>query len=285
MATVPPARPVQPLAEPREKREIRIVSHSNLFYWWPLWLVGFILGLLTLSDGTYLAVVPTGTRAVRNATVKGEQEYQNVDVLVLPEKQRLLPKGPDLQPEIPHMYMSANKSYGVMFTIVLLLLIVVTNVPLRGLWSFIAIGAVLFFSLLFAYLNMWESILETFMRLHIHINAAGYLLIAGSLLVVWLLIFFLFDTQIYMLFTPGQLRVRQSIGGGEVVYDTAGMSIQKQRNDLFRHGILGLGSGDLIVNTSGAASHHLELPNVLFVGHKVRQIEDMLREKAVVAGR
>ena len=56
----------------------------------------------------------------------------------------------------------------------------------------------------------------------------------------------------------------------------------KQRNDLFRHWILGLGSGDLIVNTSGATAHHSDLPNVLFVGYKVRQIENMLREKAVV---
>jgi hypothetical protein len=284
MATAPTTRPVPPL-EPREKREIRIVSHSNLFYWWPLWVVGFILGTLTYLQGTYLAVVPQGTKAVRNATVIGEQEYKNVDVLVVPEKSRLLPVGADQPPENPYMRIAANKSYGVIFAVILLILIVVTNVPLRGLWSFIAIGAILFFSLLFAYMNWWESILESFMRLHIHINAAGYLLISGALLVIWLLVFFLFDPQIYMLFTPGQLRVHQSIGGGEVVYDTAGMSIQKQRNDLFRHGILGLGSGDLIVNTSGAASHHLELPNVLFVGHKVHQIEDMLREKAVVAGR
>jgi hypothetical protein len=281
MASVPSAKPL----ESREKREIRIVSHSNLFYWWPLWVVGFILGILTYCDGTVLAVVPKGTQALRNATVMSETEYKGVDVLVLPQGKRLHPVGADLAPELPTMRISANKSYGVLFTIVLLLLIVITNVPLRGLWSFIAIGAILFFSLLFAYMNWWESILETFMRLHIHINAAGYMLISGALLVIWLAVFFLFDTQIYMLFTPGQLRVRQSIGGGEVVYDTAGMSIQKQRNDLFRHGILGLGSGDLIVNTSGAASHHLELPNVLFVGHKVHQIEDMLREKAVVAGR
>ena len=49
--------------------------------------------------------------------------------------------------------------------------------------------------------------------------------------------------------------------------------------------VLGLGSGDLIVNTSGAAVHHFDLPNVLFVGRKVQLIEDMLREKAVVRGR
>jgi hypothetical protein len=96
--------------------------------------------------------------------------------------------------------------------------------------------------------------------------------------------FLLFDQQIYMVFTPGQLRVRQEIGGGEESFDTMGMSLQKQRNDLFRHWFLGLGSGDLIVTTSGAASRHFDLPNVLFVGYKLKQIELMLREKQVVRG-
>jgi hypothetical protein len=88
-----------------------------------------------------------------------------------------------------------------------------------------------------------------------------------------------------MIFTPGQLKVRTEIGGGEKAFDTAGMTVEKQRSDLFRHWVLGLGSGDLIVNTSGANAHHFDLANVLFVGRKVQQIEDMLREKAVVKGR
>jgi hypothetical protein len=79
------------------------------------------------------------------------------------------------------------------------------------------------------------------------------------------------------------LRVRLEIGEGETAYDTTGMTIQKQRSDLFRHWILGLGSGDLIVKTSGAQSHQFDLPNVLFQGRKVKMIEEMLRSRAVVA--
>ena len=37
----------------------------------------------------------------------------------------------------------------------------------------------------------------------------------GNLFVTWLVTFLLFDPQIYMTFTPGQLRVRQEIGVGE----------------------------------------------------------------------
>jgi hypothetical protein len=87
-----------------------------------------------------------------------------------------------------------------------------------------------------------------------------------------------------MIFSPGQLRVCQEVGGGLSAHDTMGMVILKQRNDLFRHWILGFGSGDLIVNTSGASAAHYDLPNVLFVGYKVRLIEEMLREKPVVQG-
>jgi hypothetical protein len=62
------------------------------------------------------------------------------------------------------------------------------------------------------------------------------------------------------------------------------MTVQKQRSDLFRHWILGLGSGDLIVRTAGAQTHHFDMPNVLFLGRRVREIEDMLRSKQVVGG-
>ena len=75
------------------------------------------------------------------------------------------------------------------------------------------------------------------------------------------------------------------IGGGEKVYDAIGMTLEKQRSDLFRHWILGLGSGDLIVRTSGAQAHQFDLPNVLFIGKKVHQIEDMLKKQAVIETR
>ena len=42
-----------------------------------------------------------------------------------------------------------------------------------------------------------------------------------------------FDRQVYMVFTPGQMRVCLEIGDAETAYDTAGMTIQKQRSDLF----------------------------------------------------
>ncbi len=276
-------------------KELKIVSHSSLFYWWPLWAVGFVLGLLTWIDGNLMAIVPPGTEALRNARVDGERQpglkvtYEHNDVLVVPQNKHLPPPQTDLPPQQPYLHVATNKSYGVLYAVVLLLCIVITNVPLRGLWSVVVIVLIVLLSVIFALATYgdrtyWDYILDTLFRMHIHINALGYLLISAALFVIWLVTLLLFDPQIYMIFTPGQLRVRQEIGGGEAAYDTAGMVIQKQRNDLFRHWILGLGSGDLIVNTSGATAHHFDLPNVLFVGYKVRQIENMLREKPVVQG-
>ena len=284
--TPPPVPPAQPSTAGTDKKEIRIVSHSTLFYWWPVWAIGFILGLLTYFDGHRLAVVPEGTQVMRDAKVGGVEGTH--EILVLPEGKHLMPERPAqgalADVTAPAYRIAASKSYGVLFVFVLLLVIVITNVPMRGLWSVVVIVTLVLLAIIFQLSGFWEKILDALGRLHIYINAGGYFMISTVLLLIWLVTFLFFDRQIYMIFTPGQLRVRQEIGGGEAAYDTAGMVVQKQRNDLFRHWILGLGSGDLIVNTSGAHAHHFDLPNVLFVGNKVRMIEDMLREKAVVRG-
>jgi hypothetical protein len=286
----PPASPPAP-----PPYEIKIVSHSNLFYWWPVWAVGFIIALLTTAGSHRLAVVPKDTRAYRGAQVEVKEDggksvtYRDRDVLVTPKAGDLPPfNKPDQPADDPHFRIATEKSYGVLFMIVLLLVIVITNVPMRGLWSVVAIVTIVALAIIFALAeyngrSWWDHILEWLGRLHIYMNAAGYWVFSLALFVVWLVTFVFFDPQIYMVFTPKQLRVRQEIGGGEAAYDTTGMVIQKQRNDLFRHWVLGLGSGDLIVNTSGSTAHHFDMPNVLFVGYKLRQIEDMLREVQVTS--
>ena len=61
------------------------------------------------------------------------------------------------------------------------------------------------------------------------------------MLIIWLVTILVFDRQIYIVFTPGQMRVCTEIGGGEQLYDTTGLRLIKQRSDLFRHWILGPG--------------------------------------------
>jgi hypothetical protein len=288
-APPPPSQPKAP-----NDVEIKIVSHSNLFYWWPVWAVGYLLAILTWIDPYVMAVVPKGTEGYRAVEMElpGTEGKQKVDVLVVPkadkpEQQKHLPPEDKLneRPEKPHLDISHRATFGVVFASVLLLVIVITNVPLRGMWSFMVIVLIVLFITVMSLLKIWDDIFRVASLLDIRINLGGYVFISSVLLIIWLVTVLVFDRQMYMVFTPGQLKVRLQLGGGEKAYDTTGMTIEKQRSDLFRHWILGLGSGDLIVNTSGAQVQHFDLPNVLFIGKKVQQIEDMLREKAVVKGR
>ena len=291
--TDPMPPPHRPHHEPM-KREIMVVSHCSLFYWWPVWATGFLMFLITMFGGQLMAIVPPGTTAKFDAaSVRAEPKKkgdagaeEKVDALLLPPG-KTLPKDqahPE-QPEQPHLHMTSNKNLGVLFVAVLLLVISITNIPLRGLWSVIVIVLVISVVIIFALLEWWDKILTWVGFLDIRINAAGYLVISIVLFVLWLLVMLLFDRQIYMVFTPGQMRYRQEIGDAETAYDTTGMTIQKQRSDLFRHWILGLGSGDLIVKTTGAHPQEFHMPNVLFIGRKVNEIEEMLRQRQVVAGK
>jgi hypothetical protein len=288
-----PTQPPSLVAKPESKHaEIRIVSHSNLFYWWPVWAVGFMMGLLTLVDNHRMAVVPEGSQARRLAKVQTDAggELQDREVIVLPKPKdaqhaKQLPPTDADEPAQPTLHMARTGTYGVIFLTWLLLVIVITNVPLRGMWSVVVIITLILLTIIFGLAGWWERIIHYLILLDIRINAAGYFFVSGILFALWLLTFLFFDQQTYMIFTPGQLKVRTEIGGGEKAYDTSGMTVEKQRSDLFRHWVLGLGSGDLVVNTAGAGVHHFDLPNVLFIGKKVQAIEDMLREKAVVANR
>jgi len=242
--------------------EIRIVSHCTLFYWWPVWAVGFIMAIITFLTNERMVMVPKSSQyySKTNVMLADGKVLNDRGAWVLPENKA------ETHQEV--LRISPSKNLGVLFSIVLLLVIAITNVPLRGLWSVIVLVVIIALAIILALLDWWEKILATIQILDIRINLEGYLLISTVLFVLWLVVFFFFDAQIYMAFTPGQLRVRQAIGDAETAYDTTGMTIQKQRSDLFRHWILGLGSGDLIVNTTGAQSHHFEMPNVLFLGRR-----------------
>jgi hypothetical protein len=273
MSTTPP--PNRPNLIPPGDREIRIISHSSLFYWWPVWALGFILTIITWYDGTRALHVPSGTKV---------EQHDGDLKLVVPEKSRNamtadLQKFEQRQPRVSH-----RAWMGPSFCIVLLLVIVITNVPLRGLWSLVVIVTVVLVSIILGLAGWWDDILASFRNLHVYIGMAGYLLISTVLFVAWCVTTFVFDQQIYIIFSPGQMKVREEVGGGEKSYDTIGMTIEKHRDDLFRHWVLGLGSGDLTVRTTGAQIHTVVLPNVLFIGRKLAAIENMQREKTIVTG-
>jgi hypothetical protein len=284
-----PATPPQSPPRPGDDvpQEIRIISHSMMFYWWPVWVVGFLMALLTLFDGTRMALVPSGSLAYRDFKYDQDGQTKVRDAIIVPEGKNLLPTEKDANGQLlpvrdPHHHVAATASYGVVFATVLLLVIVITNVPLRGLWSFVVIIIIALMSVIFALAGWWDNILYAFSLLDIRINMGGYFFISAVLCGIWAVTTFFFDRQIYMSFTPGQFKVHTEIGGGESSFDTMGMVIEKKRDDLFRHWILGLGSGDLIVRTSGATAQEFSLHNVLFVGKKLQLITQMQRDRPVV---
>ena len=258
-------------------REIRIVAHSTLFYWWPVWVVGLLMAGLTWWEGHRLAIVPAGTQVVEG--FDGGRE-----ALVLPAGAHL-PVDPDTgKPREPTLRVASRSGYGVVFFAVLLLVVFITNVPIRGIWSVVVVVTVLLGTIILALAGWWDDILEAAAHSHVYINAFGYVAISLPLLVLWLVVILFFDRQMYMVFTPGQLRVRQQIGSGEVAYDTLGMVVEKRRSDLFRHWLLGLGSGDLLVKPAGGHAQQFEMHNVLFVANKLQLVQDMLQTREVVGG-
>src|SRR5207244_8841642 len=102
------------------------------------------------------------------------------------------------------LHMTRSKNPGVLFCIVLLLVVVITNIPLRGLWSVVVIITIVLLSVIFALMNVWEHLLQYIGFLDIRINMGGYLFISTVLLIIWLVAFLLFDQQVYMIFTPCQ---------------------------------------------------------------------------------
>jgi hypothetical protein len=269
----------------RRPGEVVVVSHSNLFYWWPVWLVGFILAVVTEVHGVRAGFVSGHPKVAKVKEIESDKVVEAIVTDTPDDPQHDPFPKTKIAGESVHFFpwMDNRKGPGIFYATVLILVIIITNVPLRGLWSLIVIIVIVLGSIILALAGIWEHILTHSRLLAIHINMATYLFISTVLFIVWLVNFLFFDRQHYVAVTPGQVRLKLMIGEGEIVYDTTGMVFQKQRSDLFRHYILGMGSGDLIIRPAGGKDA-IDLPNVLFVGHKVRAIQELIKEKEIVAG-
>jgi len=217
--------------------ELKIYSHSPLFYWWPVWLLGYVFALLTYLQGEVVTI--------------GGREF-----LVHP-----------------------SKNIGVVYTVVFMLVILITNVTLRGMMSVVVIMAALFFTVLFAWLDWWDDILAVLPYLGIHMNLGFFLFFSTAVFLAWALAVFFFDRLEFWRVRPGQMTYERMIGGGERSYDTRGLVFEKHLEDFFKHAILGIGSGDLMIKTSGARSEEIYIPNVLFADRKVKQIQKLIAIK------
>jgi hypothetical protein len=269
-----------PSAAAAKQPSVTIVGHSNLFYWWPVWAVGYLMAFLTYLGGDLMAVVPAGTVAERARQVQGVEGPR--DVLVLPAGRELPVDETSGAPEQPGPRVARSNSPGSVFFTVLLLVILITNIRIGGVWSLVVILLVLLLSVVFALAGVWDHVFRLLGSSDVHITASGYLSLATPLFLIWLVVFLFYDRLQYVTFGRGQFTMHRALGAGARSYEVQGISLQKKRDDLFRHWLLGMGSGDLLIQTGGAAPQTFELPNVLFVGSKLARAQRMIQERVVV---
>jgi hypothetical protein len=171
-----------------------------------------------------------------------------------------------------------GSALGLSYVCVLLLLIVFTNVRLRGIYSVVLLLAIAFVAVSLAWLGWWDEIARLIPYLSVRMNSGFYLVFSTALLVLWLLMFFVFDRMTYWRIRPGQLTIEHLIGGGAESFDTNVLRFQKLNSDFFRAAI-GFGAGELQAIGPGQPGEPLHMPNVLFANRKVKAIERLIPVK------
>jgi hypothetical protein len=113
--------PIQPVRVVPDDRpaEVVVISHSPLFYWWPVWAVGFLMAGLSYWQDQRMAFVPPGTVAERGARVEGHDGPR--DVLIAPAG-RSLPAASDSEElKQPRMRMAESNNPGIIWAMTLCL--------------------------------------------------------------------------------------------------------------------------------------------------------------------
>jgi hypothetical protein len=223
--------------EPVKVLQVIVYGHSALFYWWPLWVAGYVMALLT--------------------------RFQHDEVFV------------GKKPEWIH----PSQNLGVIYTLLLLLLIVITSFRVRSMKGALIIAGLAFVALLFVHLEWWGTILDWLGHQSISLSLGYYLFSSTVLCVAWLVSVFVVDHMSFWRFRPGQITHEYFGGVVDKSYDTDNMVLTKQQDDLFRHWVIGLGSGDLRMQTMGGKGVEINVPNVLFVIGKIARIQRLVATK------
>ena len=232
---VPPSVP----QHPHGPTSIRIYSHSSLLFWWPVWVVGYVMAALTYWHG----------------------KDQHVESF-----------GQVLE------WVHPDNNLGVFYFLTLFLIIMITNFSVRGLASGMVLMAVALLTVVLAWLGLWKEVFHWFGHLTIHLTLGAYFWFSTLLFLTWFLTVFVIDRLSYWEVTPGQLTHKMLFGTGSNSYNAQGMGLEKHRDDIFRHWLLGFGSGDLKIRTSGATREQIDLMNVLFIGSKVAAMQRFIAE-------
>jgi hypothetical protein len=230
------SRPSKYEGKTRGPSKLRVYSHSALLYWWPVWVVGYIMAFLS--------------------------HFRGKEVEVGADK----------------VFIHESGNLGLIFFGVLFIVILVTNYSVRGLASGMVIMAFVLTFVLLLYFNVWEKFSGWFLSHKIYLDEGAYLWFSVLLSAMWAIVVFGFDRTSYWQVEPGQLTRASLFGSGSKSYNTQGMALEKHQDNLFRHWLLGLGSGDMQIRTSGATREQIDISNVLFVGSKVAAMQRLIAE-------
>lgn len=165
---------------------------------------------------------------------------------------------------------------GVLFILILVGVILITNLSVRGMASAMVLMGAALVSVILAYFGWWDDVLGFVGNLKIQMNLGAYFWFSTIMFVVWFVSVFFLDRLSYWEVTPGQVSREVVLGAGTKSYDTNGMMLEKHQEDVFRHWLLGVGSGDLQIRTTGATRETIEIPNVLFIASKIKAMQRLI---------
>ena len=232
-------RPATDHSRPPEVEVLQVIvyEHSALFYWWPLWVAGYVMALLTWLHP-------------EQVIIGGKPELFN-----------------------------PSQNLGVIYTLLFLLLIVITSARVRGMKAALVISVLAFLTLLFVHLDWWNAILGWLGHQSICLSLGVYLFSSTVFCVIWLVTVFFIDHLSFWRFRPGQVTHEYLGGVVDKSYDTDNMILLKRQDDLFRHWVIGFGSGDLHMQTMGGRGVDMNVENVLFVIAKISRIQRLIATK------
>src|SRR5262249_45653952 len=161
--------------------EVVVISHSPLFYWWPVWAVGFFMAAVTFWGDERIAFVPPGTVAEQGVQVPG---HGRRDILIAPADQSLPSSAKTEELKQPRMRMASSNNPGIIWAMTLFIVIVVVHVKMRGIASVVVVIALVAITIVLAVLRLWDPIMSMLGIIDIHINALAYLTISLFLFVL-----------------------------------------------------------------------------------------------------
>ena len=82
-STPPNSASISPMAatssiapSPTDKlKEIKLISHSPLFYWWPVWFLSFLFAFITFIGDGHMAILPGKARVAPIAGSERKFEF------------------------------------------------------------------------------------------------------------------------------------------------------------------------------------------------------------------